>query len=161
MENNLQNHELKNLALDIALDSDGHLVDYTLWNEQIAQTLANTLNVVLTPVHYQILNQVRSFFVQYHHSPATRPLIKYLTQTLPSEEISNAKLQDLLQDCQNHQIVYNIQTIINRQGNYNLLTFFFLANFTAKSIAQSKLELFAKPVPAKSSAVPWSTDVRM
>ena len=95
MENNLQNHELKNLALDIALDSDGHLVDYTLWNEQIAQTLADTLNVVLTPVHYQILNQVRSFFVQYHHSPATRPLIKYLTQTLPSEEISNAKLQDL------------------------------------------------------------------
>lgn len=81
--------------VDLSLDDDGHLVDHQVWTPAIAQTLANTLQVELTEVHYRILGQVRDFFEKYHHSPSTRPLIKHLKQTLPDDEIDNAKLQAL------------------------------------------------------------------
>lgn len=77
------------------LDADGHLTDHTLWTPAIAQQLADTLQIQLTDVHYRILEQVRIFFDKYHHSPATRPLIKHLSLALPDDEINNAKLQQL------------------------------------------------------------------
>lgn len=78
-----------------SLDQDGHLVDHTLWTPQVAQMLADTLQVTLTDQHYRILAQVRAFFEQYHHSPSTRPLIKHLMTALPDDDISNQKLQEL------------------------------------------------------------------
>ncbi|MDO4700434.1 MAG: TusE/DsrC/DsvC family sulfur relay protein [Moraxella sp.] len=82
-------------ATNIALDSDGHLLDHTVWTPAIAQTLADTIAVELDELHYQILQEVRLFFVQYHHSPATRALIKHLQQRLGAQNIDNAKLQQL------------------------------------------------------------------
>lgn len=79
----------------LTLDADGHLGDHTLWTPAIAQHLADTLNIELTDVHYRILIQVRAFFDQYHHSPTTRPLIKYLSTSLANDEIDNTKLQRL------------------------------------------------------------------
>lgn len=79
----------------IDLDADGHLIDHTTWTPAIAQTLADSLSVVLTDEHYRILAQTRAFFEQYHHSPTTRVLIKHLKQTLPDDDIDNAKLQTL------------------------------------------------------------------
>ncbi|WP_343596409.1 TusE/DsrC/DsvC family sulfur relay protein [Acinetobacter sp.] len=76
----------------LALDQDGHLVDYTVWNETVAQELANSLDVTLTAWHFEILQAVRQFYQQFGHSPATRPLIKYLMKTV-SPEINNAVLQ--------------------------------------------------------------------
>ncbi|HCI31573.1 MAG TPA: sulfite reductase [Psychrobacter sp.] len=80
---------------DIALDQDGHLCDHTIWTPDIAQQLADTLDVSLTSEHLQILQQVRAFFVKFNHAPATRPLIKWLQKTLPEHDISNQKLQQL------------------------------------------------------------------
>lgn len=77
------------------LDDDGHLQDHHAWTPDVAQELADTLGVHLTELHHRILMQTRLFFEQYHHSPATRPLIKHLKQTLPDDEIDNAKLQVL------------------------------------------------------------------
>jgi len=84
------------LALDdVALDQDGHLCDHTIWTPVIAQQLANTLDIVLDTERLAVLQQVRSFFVKFNHAPATRPLIKWLQQTLPDNDISNQKLQQL------------------------------------------------------------------
>lgn len=79
----------------IALDEEGHLCDHTLWTPQIAQQLADTLQVELTPLHLRILIQVRQFQEEFNHPPSTRPLIKYLMKTLPEEDISNQRLQAL------------------------------------------------------------------
>jgi tRNA 2-thiouridine synthesizing protein E len=79
----------------IALDSDGHLCDHTILTPEIAQKLADTLDVTLSAEHLQILQQVRAFFTKFNHAPATRPLIKWLQQTLPDNDISNQKLQQL------------------------------------------------------------------
>ena len=86
-----------NLQHDFAepfeLDQDGHLVDYTIWNEVVAQELAKSLDLNLTPWHFEILQAVRQFYTQFGHSPATRPLIKFLMKTV-SAEINNAVLQE-------------------------------------------------------------------
>lgn len=85
-----------NVALDdVALDQDGHLCDHTIWTPDIAQQLANTLDVVLDTERLAVLQQVRAFFVKFNHAPATRPLIKWLQKTLPDDDISNQKLQQL------------------------------------------------------------------
>lgn len=78
-----------------ALDEDGHLQDYRVWSPDIAQALADTLGLSLDERHYRILTQTRAFFEQYHHSPSTRPLVKYLAQTLPDDKLDNATLQSL------------------------------------------------------------------
>jgi tRNA 2-thiouridine synthesizing protein E len=82
--------------MSLELDQDGHLVDYTIWNESVAQELANTLELELTPWHFEILNAVRQFYAQFGHSPATRPLIKFLMKTV-GPEVDNAMLQDKFQ----------------------------------------------------------------
>lgn len=79
--------------MSLALDQDGHLVDYTLWNEDVAQQLANSLNLDLEAWHLEVLHAVREFYQQFGHSPATRPLIKFLMKTV-SPEINNAILQE-------------------------------------------------------------------
>ena len=80
---------------DVALDQDGHLFDHTIWTPAIAQQLANTIDVTINAEHLDILQQVRTFYVKFNHAPATRPLIKWLQQTLPDHDISNQKLQQL------------------------------------------------------------------
>lgn len=83
------------VTLDVALDQDGHLCDHTIWTPAIAQQLANTIDVTINTEHLDILQQVRAFFIKFNHAPATRPLIKWLQQTLPEHDISNQKLQQL------------------------------------------------------------------
>ncbi|MHA3054399.1 TusE/DsrC/DsvC family sulfur relay protein [Acinetobacter sp. ANC 4633] len=78
--------------MTLQLDQDGHLLDYRIWNEDIAQELANSLDIQLTAWHFEILHAVRQFYQQFGHSPATRPLIKYLMKSV-SPEINNAVLQ--------------------------------------------------------------------
>ena len=82
-------------AINVALDPDGHLCDHTIWTPAIAQQLANTLDVDLDTERLAVLQQVRAFFAKFNHAPATRPLIKWLQQTLPEDDISNQKLQQL------------------------------------------------------------------
>jgi tRNA 2-thiouridine synthesizing protein E len=79
--------------MNLELDQDGHLLDYTIWNEQVAQELAQSLSLELTPWHYDVLNAVRQFYQQFGHSPATRPLIKFLMKTV-DPDINNAILQE-------------------------------------------------------------------
>ena len=79
--------------MNLELDQDGHLIDYTIWNEDVAQVLANNLELNLTPWHFEILQAVRQFYQQFGHSPATRPLIKCLMKTV-SADINNAMLQE-------------------------------------------------------------------
>lgn len=79
----------------IELDAEGHLCNHRLWTPQVAQQLADSLAVELTPLHLRILTQVRAFYDEFNHPPATRPLIKYLIKTLPDDDISNQALQSL------------------------------------------------------------------
>lgn len=79
----------------LAVDNDGHLLNHLEWTPEMAQQLADTLEVNLTPTHFEILSVVRHYYDTYGHSPTTRPLLKYLSQQLPNLALDNAKLQTL------------------------------------------------------------------
>lgn len=79
--------------MNLELDQDGHLVDYTIWTPEVAQELANSLELELTDWHLNILHAVRQFYQQFGHSPATRPLIKFLMKSV-SPDINNTMLQE-------------------------------------------------------------------
>ena len=51
--------------MNLELDQDGHLVDYTIWNEDVAQVLAESLKLKLTPWHFEVLQAVRQFYQQF------------------------------------------------------------------------------------------------
>ena len=42
--------------MQLELDQDGHLLDYTIWNNQVAQQLAGSLDLELTDWHFQVLH---------------------------------------------------------------------------------------------------------
>ena len=86
---------LVNEEVTLELDEEGHLLDHNLWTPEVAQQLADTLEVTLTDDHYRILQQVRAFHTEFNHPPSTRPLIKYLMKTLPEMQISNQLLQQI------------------------------------------------------------------
>lgn len=79
------------MNLQSELDQDGHLVDYNTWNTDVAQALAQSLNIHLDAWHFMVLQHIRNFYQQYDHAPSTRPLIKFLMKQDPS--INNAILQ--------------------------------------------------------------------
>lgn len=81
--------------IPLPLDTDGHLVNHADWSPEVAQQLAESLDIVLTDAHLAILQAVRGFYSDYGHPPTTRPLIKYLLQTLPDLNLDNQKLQQL------------------------------------------------------------------
>lgn len=82
--------------MQLELDQDGHLVDHLVWDEHIAQQLADSLELQLTAWHLDVLFAVRQFYQQFGHAPATRPLIKFLIKTL-GPEMNNAILQERFQ----------------------------------------------------------------
>ena len=82
--------------MQLELDQDGHLVDHLVWDEHVAQQLADSLELQLTAWHLDVLFAVRQFYQQFGHAPATRPLIKFLIKTL-GPEINNAILQERFQ----------------------------------------------------------------
>lgn len=77
------------------LDNDGHLINHLDWSKDIAQHLADTLEITLNPEHFAIIDSVRAYYDEFGHPPTTRPLIKYLSLNLPELQIDNAKLQRL------------------------------------------------------------------
>ena len=79
--------------MNLELDQDGHLVDYTIWNQEVAKELAKSLELELTDWHFVILMPFLQVYQQFGHSPATRPLIKFLMKTV-SADINNAILQE-------------------------------------------------------------------
>ncbi|NMZ65020.1 TusE/DsrC/DsvC family sulfur relay protein [Pseudomonas oryzihabitans] len=68
--------------MPLDLDSEGYLRDLSQWSPEVAQQLALKEGIELTERHWQVLQALRDFYAQFQLSPANRPLIKYIAQTL-------------------------------------------------------------------------------
>jgi len=68
------------------VDKDGYLLDLEDWSVEIAEELALREDLSLTPEHWEILHALRDFYTEFQLSPANRPLIKYIAQTLGPEK---------------------------------------------------------------------------
>jgi len=60
----------------IATDQQGYLLDYTQWQEDLAEIMAEQDNFQLTDKHWEIIKFVRQFYLTYNTSPAIRALTK-------------------------------------------------------------------------------------
>lgn len=71
--------------MPLDLDPEGYLRDLSQWSPEVAQQLALKEGIELTERHWQVLQALRDFYAQFQLSPANRPLIKYIAQTLGSD----------------------------------------------------------------------------
>lgn len=80
----------------IALDPEGYLENLGDWDRSVALALALDEEVELTEAHWELIEQVRKFYTEFDHSPAMRPLVKYIALNLGAEKGRSIYLMQLL-----------------------------------------------------------------
>ncbi|MEF9841097.1 MAG: TusE/DsrC/DsvC family sulfur relay protein [Raoultibacter sp.] len=60
----------------LLLDDDGFLEDASQWDEEVAEKLAETEDVELTPEHWEIINYLRDYYAEYSVAPMVRKMLK-------------------------------------------------------------------------------------
>jgi tRNA 2-thiouridine synthesizing protein E len=69
-------------AIAFDVDKDGYLLHFADWNGDIADIIAAREGIALTPAHWEVITALREFYTRFEQSPAMRPLVKYIGQTL-------------------------------------------------------------------------------
>ncbi len=60
----------------VTLDEDGFLEDATQWDRDVAEKLAETEDVVLTPEHWEIIDYLRNYYAEFGVAPMVRKMLK-------------------------------------------------------------------------------------
>lgn len=80
----------------LSLDPEGYLVNLDDWNPEVASLLASDEQLVLTDQYWELIDTIRCFYQEFDHSPAMRPLIKYIAMRLGKEKGRSIYLMQLL-----------------------------------------------------------------
>jgi tRNA 2-thiouridine synthesizing protein E len=70
----------------IAVDKAGYLLNVHDWQTELAPTLAQTENIELTNNHWEVVNFVRQFYIEFNTSPAMRALVKAMANEFGPEK---------------------------------------------------------------------------
>ena len=70
----------------IETDKAGYLLKVEDWQEELAPILAAQENIHLTESHWEVVNFVREFYLQFNTSPAIRALVKAMGQKFGPEK---------------------------------------------------------------------------
>ncbi|MEX0738067.1 MAG: TusE/DsrC/DsvC family sulfur relay protein [Pseudohongiella sp.] len=79
----------------VALDKDGYLRNMNDWDADVADALAGREDITLTPAHWEVIDLVRQFYLEFGLSPATRPLVKYTSLHLGADKGKSMYLMKL------------------------------------------------------------------
>jgi tRNA 2-thiouridine synthesizing protein E len=79
----------------IPLDSEGFLADLGDWDRGVATQLALLEGLELTDAHWELLNLIRQFYIEYEHAPSMRPWSKYIKLKLGAEKARSIYLLKL------------------------------------------------------------------
>jgi len=79
----------------IATDKQGYLLDHQVWQAELAVLIAEKENLVLTESHWEVINFVRDFYLNYKKSPAIRALTKAMKQEFGEEKANSRYLYRL------------------------------------------------------------------
>ncbi|MBV7315673.1 TusE/DsrC/DsvC family sulfur relay protein [Shewanella sp. NIFS-20-20] len=82
-------------GVTIELDHQGYLKKVSDWSEALAPLIAAEENIELTPAHWEVVNFVRNFYLEYNTSPAIRVLVKAIGQTLGPDKGNSKYLYTL------------------------------------------------------------------
>ncbi len=86
-----ENDILKHLQVD----DQGFLINLDDWSRDIAEQIAQTEGLKLTPEHWEILVVLRDFYQDYDLSPAMRILVKHVKEKLGEEKGNSIYLMTL------------------------------------------------------------------
>ncbi len=73
----------------------GNLVDLHLWNENLAEFMANKEGIELTDEHWEILNFLRKFYFEFGIAPMVKILQKHLAHEIGASQASREHLYGL------------------------------------------------------------------
>ena len=62
----------------LQLDKNGYLNDLEDWDEDAARQLAQLESIQLTEEHWELIELVRRYHMEFDHVPAMRPLVKWV-----------------------------------------------------------------------------------
>lgn len=79
----------------IETDKQGYLLDHTQWTKDLAPLLAAEENIELSEAHWEVIEFVRNFYLEYNTSPAIRMLVKAMAKALGEEKGNSIYLYKL------------------------------------------------------------------
>ncbi|QOF66779.1 TusE/DsrC/DsvC family sulfur relay protein [Actinobacillus sp. GY-402] len=82
----------------IETDPAGYLMDLNQWTPDVARAIAEKEGIVLTDAHWEVIDFVRDFYLEYKTSPAIRMLVKAMAKKLGEEKGNSRYLQRLFPD---------------------------------------------------------------
>lgn len=71
---------------EIARDANGYLKNVDDWSQPLAEMLAAEEAIVLSEAHWEVVNFVRAFYLEFNTSPAVRMLVKAMAQKFGEEK---------------------------------------------------------------------------
>ena len=80
---------------EIETDKQGYLLDHSLWTKELAFIIAQLDEFELTPAHWEVIDFVRAFYLEYNTSPAIRALTKAMKAEFGEEKASSRYLYRL------------------------------------------------------------------
>ena len=72
----------------IDTDKQGYLLDHTQWSKQLAPIIAEQENISLSEQHWEVINFVREFYLEYNTSQSPPCLADFQISCLKSKECS-------------------------------------------------------------------------
>ncbi|ATD06250.1 MULTISPECIES: TusE/DsrC/DsvC family sulfur relay protein [Pseudoalteromonas] len=79
----------------IETDKQGYLLDHTQWTKDLAPLLAAEENIELSDSHWEVIEFVRNFYLEYNTSPAIRMLVKAMAKALGEDKGNSIYLYKL------------------------------------------------------------------
>ena len=65
---------------EIAHDEEGYLADIGEWTPELAELIAKSENIDMTPEHWEVVDFLREYYEEYQIAPAVRILTKEMTK---------------------------------------------------------------------------------
>ncbi len=80
---------------NIPVDNEGFLLDPEHWDLDVALTLADTIQIVMTEDHWEVVHWVREYFETNQKTPEARHLLKELKNRHGKEKGTRRYVYDL------------------------------------------------------------------
>ena len=79
----------------IAADEEGFLTDISAWNPDLALQIAQRENIPMSDDHWEVVNYLRAYYLQYQITPGMRVLTKAIRNTLGADKGNSKYLYEL------------------------------------------------------------------
>ncbi|WP_428848477.1 TusE/DsrC/DsvC family sulfur relay protein [Shewanella kaireitica] len=80
---------------NIETDHQGYLKVVSDWSPELALVIAKDEEIELTEAHWEVINFVRNFYLEFKTSPAIRVLVKAIGQSLGADKGNSKYLYTL------------------------------------------------------------------